>query len=85
MSRRTMGREKAGEVGLRGSAAIGSLKLARDKGGGKACEGKRGGQDMWKGERTPRYPRKMALAREEQMWSWEWKQNSREEDLQKAG
>lgn len=80
-----MGREKAGEVELRGSAGMGSLKLARDKGGGRACEGKRGGQDMWKGERTPCYPRKMALAREEQMWSWEWKQNSREEDLQKAG
>ena len=43
---RMMGREKAEEVGLKGSAVIGSLRLARDKGGGRACEGKRGRQSV---------------------------------------
>lgn len=33
VSHRMMGREKAEEVGLKGSAAIGSLRLARDKWG----------------------------------------------------
>lgn len=65
-----MGRGKAGELELKGRT--GSLKLARDQGGGKACEGAQTeGQNTCKGEKTLCYHRKMELIAEEQMWSWE--------------
>lgn len=34
-----MRREKVRELELKGSVVIGFLKLVRDKGGGRACEG----------------------------------------------
>lgn len=55
-----MRREKARELELKGSVAIGSSKLARDKGGGRACEGvQTEGKNMCKGEGTLCYHRMM--------------------------
>lgn len=71
---KTNGREKGGELEWKGSAAIGSVKLARDKGEDKAREGVRAeGKNVCKGERTPGYHRKMEFFGEEQLWSSGWK------------
>lgn len=63
---RTMRREKAKELELKGNVAVGSSKLAGDKGRDRVCEEVQiEGKNMCKGEGTLRYHRKM--------WSWEWK------------